>query len=164
MSDLFKDKYRTTSTRLPGWDYGSNAYYFVTIRARNRIEYFGDVLRDNSNAYGWPHGTHGRDVACNVSTGPHVTGIDIKHASSDERKQWMSDISPAPSSLPTIIRSFKSAATKQCHEFEYNFQWQSRYYDRIIRNEQTLYAVRRYTKTTPDRWQRNRNNSENIWV
>lgn len=39
----FKNKYRITSHRRPGWDYGSDALYFITICCKNRICYFGDI-------------------------------------------------------------------------------------------------------------------------
>ncbi len=39
--------FRIKSTRLSGWDYTSNGYYFVTICTRNRAPLLGEV-RDNS--------------------------------------------------------------------------------------------------------------------
>ncbi|MBI4122570.1 MAG: transposase [Parcubacteria group bacterium] len=47
MEGLYQDKYKIKSTRLSNWDYSSSAYYFVTICTHNRIEYLGEVLRDN---------------------------------------------------------------------------------------------------------------------
>jgi len=44
MSDKFKGKYRIESTRLKNWDYGSNAFYFVTICTQGRICFFGEVV------------------------------------------------------------------------------------------------------------------------
>jgi putative transposase len=44
MNDKFKNKYRIETTRLKGWDYGKNGYYFVTICTKDRIPYFGDVI------------------------------------------------------------------------------------------------------------------------
>ncbi len=44
MPDKFKGKYRIESTRLQNWDYGWNAYYFVTICTKNRECFFGDVV------------------------------------------------------------------------------------------------------------------------
>ncbi|MBI5141569.1 MAG: hypothetical protein HZA20_05170 [Nitrospirae bacterium] len=32
----YKNKYRIESTRLKGWDYGGNGYYFITICVKNR--------------------------------------------------------------------------------------------------------------------------------
>ena len=40
---LFKNKYRVESIRLPGWDYGSVAAYFITLCTKNRIHYFGEI-------------------------------------------------------------------------------------------------------------------------
>ena len=44
MNEKFKNKYRIETTRLKGWDYGKNGYYFVTICTKDRIPYFGDVI------------------------------------------------------------------------------------------------------------------------
>jgi putative transposase len=41
---LFGNKYRIESIRLKNWDYGSAGFYFVTICARNRECFFGDVI------------------------------------------------------------------------------------------------------------------------
>jgi len=44
MSDgKFKNKYRIASARLPHWDYGRQAAYFVTICTKNRQHYFGSI-------------------------------------------------------------------------------------------------------------------------
>jgi len=42
----YKNKYRIKSTRLQGWDYGINAYYFVTICTKNREECFGKIINN----------------------------------------------------------------------------------------------------------------------
>jgi REP element-mobilizing transposase RayT len=39
----FCDQYRVESARLKGWDYASNAIYFVTICAYERMDYFGEI-------------------------------------------------------------------------------------------------------------------------
>ena len=46
---LFKDKYRVESARLPGYDYSSAGWYFITICTGNRIKYFGDIVVETSN-------------------------------------------------------------------------------------------------------------------
>ena len=42
--EKFNNKYRIPSARLPWWDYGRNAAYFVTICTKNRQYYFGDII------------------------------------------------------------------------------------------------------------------------
>ena len=44
MSELFKNRYRIQSIRLPGWDYRNAGGYFVTICIQNRECYFGNIV------------------------------------------------------------------------------------------------------------------------
>ncbi len=65
----------------------------------------------------------------------------------------MSKLSPKPSSLSTIIRSYKSAVTRYAHTNGYlNFKWQSRFYDHIVKNEKELNAIHRYIRNNPINW------------
>ncbi|HTN19810.1 MAG TPA: transposase [Pelobium sp.] len=41
--DKFQNKYRISSTRLQGYDYGQNGAYFITICTQNRVHYFGEI-------------------------------------------------------------------------------------------------------------------------
>ena len=50
MTRLFNNKYRIDSCRLQSWDYASAAMYFVTIITKNRKRYFGEILKENSEA------------------------------------------------------------------------------------------------------------------
>ena len=40
----YKNKYRISSARLQGYDYGKNGAYFITICTNERIHYFGDII------------------------------------------------------------------------------------------------------------------------
>ena len=174
---LFKNRYRIRSIRLPHWNYKSDGSYFITICVKNRECVFGKIVNgkmvlseieeivqrywyeipdhfDNVQLDEFvvmPNHFHGiviicdsrrRDVACNVSTG-----------------NIMSRISPKSNSLSAIIRSFKSAVSNWCHKngFEF-FQWQPRYYERIIRNEKELNFVREYIANNPLQWNLDMNN------
>ena len=44
MTEKYKNKYRVKSHRMPNWDYGWNAAYFVTICTQNREHYFGEII------------------------------------------------------------------------------------------------------------------------
>lgn len=166
------EKYRIASARLKEYDYSAPNWYFVTINTKNHKEYFGEIKNGkmNLNDLGktaeeeWiktpelrknieldyyvvmPNHFHGiliiteticRDVARNVST----------------NKKY-SEISPQAGSLSTIIRGYKAAVTKRIHETgDKNFSWQARFYDRIIRNERELNAIRNYIEQNPLRWE-----------
>ncbi len=60
---------------------------------------------------------------------------------------------PAPGSLSAIIRSYKSAVTRWAGKNGYpSFAWQPRFYDHIIRNEQSLQSIRLYIRNNPLNW------------
>ena len=44
--EKYRNKYRIPAARARFWDYGWNAAYFVTICAKNRVCWFGDVVHD----------------------------------------------------------------------------------------------------------------------
>ena len=91
------------------------------------------------------------DVHQNVSTNEQTQ----KNANNTENKnEFFSKISPKSNSLSVIIRGFKASVTKYAHENGiFEFQWQSRFYDRIIRNEVELYNIRRYIEQNPLSWE-----------
>jgi len=68
---------------------------------------------------------------------------------------------PVPGSIPTIVRSFKSAATKCINEYRSTPGapvWQCNYYEHIIRTEESLNCIREYILTNPLRWHLDRQN------
>lgn len=68
-------------------------------------------------------------------------------------------------SLGAIIGQFKSVCTKRIWRAGYrDFEWQARFYDRIIRNERALNRIRAYIANNPARWEADRNNPENVWM
>ena len=176
---LFKNHFRIESARLKTWDYRNSAWYFVTINTKNNLEYFGKVKNGKVelNEIGkiamkyWleipdhfpyvdldyyiimPNHIHGvtilnsKDVACNVSTNSNNV---------------YSDISPKKCSLSSVIRSYKSAVTKWCNKSKIHFEWQPRFFDRIIRNEKELYNIRKYIQQNPLKWNLEKENPDNI--
>ena len=70
---------------------------------------------------------------------------------------------PISGSIPTIIRLFKSAVTREIKRLDYPFfysVWQRNYYEHIIRNENELNLIREYIQNNPLRWQYDRENLE----
>lgn len=43
MCSLFRNKYRSESDRLQGYDYALAGAYYVTIVTKNHIQYFGSI-------------------------------------------------------------------------------------------------------------------------
>lgn len=59
---------------------------------------------------------------------------------------------PGKNNLSTIIGSYKSAVTKHARRLGYEFGWQSRFYDRIIRNTESLIMVQKYILDNVVNW------------
>ncbi|HES59916.1 MAG TPA: hypothetical protein ENO18_05735 [Caldithrix sp.] len=58
-------------------------------------------------------------------------------------------------SIPTIIRSFKAAVTKQINEIKQSPGerfWQKNYWEHVIRNEQDLHRICNYIINNPLKW------------
>ena len=93
-----------------------------------------------------------RDVACNVSTG--ITEMTL-----GEKNEFMSTISPKSGSVGRIIGSYKSAVTKYAHKLGFDFAWQSRFYEHIIRNQKSLQKIQDYIINNPKNWENDKLNN-----
>jgi len=68
----------------------------------------------------------------------------------------MASISPKSGSLSTILRSFKSAVTKDAHFIHADFEWQTRFHDHIIRNDESYHTIKNYIKVNPQSWKKDK--------
>ena len=62
---------------------------------------------------------------------------------------------PTSDSIPTIVRLFKSAATKRINTMRKmpgTPLWQRNYYEHIIRDDADLCRIREYAETNPACW------------
>ena len=86
----------------------------------------------------------GRDVARNVSTSARnvSTVVDTQ----------MANISPRKNSLAVVIRGIKSSITKFANENNIPFAWQTRFHDRIIRNQNEFDRISDYIEKNVVNW------------
>jgi REP element-mobilizing transposase RayT len=71
---------------------------------------------------------------------------------------------PVAKSLPTVMRSFKSGASKQINKARKTPGcplWQRNYYEHVVRNEEDLNEIREYIITNPLKWAVDRENPNN---
>jgi putative transposase len=184
MSDeYFKNKFRVASTRLGHWDYGWPGFYYVTICTQNMVCCLGEI-KDN-NVY---LSEVGKIVFAELLKTPElrpyvklddfiimpnhihvifeiqedkdfdVDGRDTARHVSTERKFGNAQ----PKSLSSIIGSFKSAASKHCHEKNLDFQWQINYYEHIIKNDEDYARIKEYIANNPINWVKDENNPINF--
>ena len=64
--------------------------------------------------------------------------------------------------LSSIIGSYKSAVSKHAHRLGFHFVWQSRFYDHIIRNDQSYRNIAEYISNNPAKWDDDEFNPTNI--
>lgn len=161
------------SIRLKGYDYRQSGVYFVTICAYRKLRLFGQVLdgRMLPNDLGatvtecWNQIPLVRDKveldACVVRPN-HIHGIIIinnnaavENAARTAQSVDASASRPARGSLESIVGQFKRAVTlrgKSLNQPPEGPIWQRNYYERIIRNENSLNDIRNYIAENPERW------------
>jgi REP element-mobilizing transposase RayT len=150
------------NVRLDGWKsklHGARRHSIVGLRLPNHIHGIIGLksARDSSHSSQDLGNTKGdtsniivprKDVQLNVPT--------------KESSKTMSDISPKMGSLPVIVRTYKAAVTTRCRSDGLNaFEWQSRYYDHIIRDGTDLDRVRMYILNNPVNWESDEDNPRN---
>ncbi len=161
-SGKYQETYRIASARLPGWDYGSNAAYFITICTQNRIQAFGEIANGQMNLTDVGQSAqncwnaipeHFPFVILDefVVMPNHVHGIVVI----DQQEPRPSDINrfgPQSKNLASIVRGYKIGVTKFARQHQIPFDWQPRYHDHVIRNAQELARIRKYIKENPQNW------------
>lgn len=68
------------------------------------------------------------------------------------KNEQMSAISPRSGTLSAIVRSYKSAVTRHANRLGLDHGWQSRFHDRIIRNDAEYQRIADYIVANPARW------------
>jgi len=161
------------SVRLPGFDYSKIGMYFVTVCASERRCIFGEVRDDETvlSSIGqivsacWieiPHHFPNVKIEAYVVMPNHIHGIltihsNWKGAGSQEKlaAPMESFGKPTPRSIPTIVRSFKAAASRHSRESGYvkgESIWQRGYYEHVLRNTREYVEVTNYILQNPARW------------
>ena len=102
---------------------------------------------------------HGDDCLNIVETGFKPVSTEFCVSTIMKKINNQNKFGPQSKNLPSIIRGFKIGVTKYCRRNTNIWNiWQSRFYDRIIRNEQELNRIRKYIVENPQCWKRDRNN------
>jgi len=178
------ERHHRRSIRLKGYDYTQPGAYFVTIVTQNRACLFGEVvegqMRLNEAVHlaqrCWTdipnHFPHVQLDAFIIMPNPvHGILVIAHHAAPDDVgarhavPQPPRTASHTPTveqfgkpvhgSIPTIVRSFKSATTRHINILRGTPGapvWQPNYYEHIIRDERSLNRIREYIVTNPLRW------------
>ncbi|MFH0776669.1 MAG: hypothetical protein V1936_03610 [Patescibacteria group bacterium] len=185
MEKLFQKKYRVASARLRSWDYSQDSYYFVTICTRDKKKFFG-VIRDKKiilsplgeiaenfwqqipehfpfvrldKSVVMPNHLHGIVIIDKWGCGEN-SGKGRRDAKFCVSTCAQNKFGPQSKNLASIIRGFKAGVKKYATMHDLDFTWQSRYYDRVIRDENELNRIQDYILTNVANWEKDKDNLE----
>ncbi|WP_461640387.1 transposase [Labilibaculum euxinus] len=171
----FQNKYRIPQARAVWWNYSNEGSYFVTICTYKKQLFFGSITDQKMELSEigklahqfWcgipdhfpfaklhafvvmPNHVHGIIEIFNSEETLHATSV---HNGSDSKNEKMAAISPKKGSLASILRSYKSAVTKEARKTDPDFEWQERFYDHIIRDDQEYHRIENYINNNPRKW------------
>jgi len=153
--------------RLKSFDYRQPGAYFITINSFYRNNFFGRLSKNlvSLNNFGciasecWkeiPNHFSGVQLDEFIIMPNHLHGIiwivpsgDTACCVSTENQNEVFEKfgKPVKNSIPTIIRSYKSAVTRLIHQKNPGLKiWQSNYYEHVIRNNDDLDKTREYIR------------------
>ncbi len=144
--ELFQNKYRVKSTRLPRWDYGSNGFYFVAICTRDRLHFLGRIENGHVILFEagqiasscWaeipkhfknvsidayvimPNHVHGIVVIDNNVGKSHIVNVETRHVVSLQQSKQPNQTNrfskPIKGSLSVIVQQYKSSVMRRCRK------------------------------------------------
>jgi REP element-mobilizing transposase RayT len=155
------------SARLPFYEYNRPGGYFITICSHERLCLFGAITESTITLS--PTGQlvqdcwldlpnhHKLELDYFIVMPNHVHSIlMLTEASTAGRAPTLESFQkPVVNSVPTIIRSYKSAVTKAAREHGMvgiDGIWQRGYFERVLRNEHELIEARKYIEQNPQKW------------
>ena len=173
------------SIRLPSHDYGEEGPYLVTVCTDERLHLLGRVLGSGValTSFGevaseeWSRTSdlrEGIELDEFIVMPNHVHGIVwIVREATVVGAQRAAPLRPDAGqrfavhagSLGAIVRAFKSATTRRINELRCTpgaTFWQRNYYERVIRDERELSAIREYILDNPRKWNEDVHNPLNI--
>ena len=184
------DIHKRQSIRLKEYDYSEDGAYFVTVCAKDRECIFGTIedqkviLNDASMMVGkwWmelankfsnieldkyvimPNHFHGIIViTSDYCRGEVASPLNV--VGNKRPKQMGGETPPLHKhTLGQIVAYFKYQSTKAINITRENPGvpiWQRNYYEHVIRNENALYAVRKYIQDNPLNWDEDDDNPKN---
>ena len=171
--EKFKNKYRVPSARAQWWDYGRDAAYFITICTANREHFFGQISNGKMQLspigviadmcwFDIKHHAKHIELGAFVVMPNHIHGILILDGNNrpEKKSQPMHENegktrfqNQGKNTISAIVGSYKSAVSKHARRLGFEFAWQPRFHDHIIRDEPAFQQISNYVLQNPLKWQ-----------
>ena len=134
------------SPRIPGYDYATPNYYFITIctHEKNCIFWSGGKL----NTFG----QFAFDAAMQISA--HFPGNRVdSFVVMPNHIHMILVVEPGGTDATVVIGQYKSQVSKEIHKIDPKRKiWQTSFHDHGIRNYRQYQHIREYIETNPMRW------------
>jgi REP element-mobilizing transposase RayT len=134
------------SPRIPGYDYATPNYYFITIctHEKNCIFWSGGKL----NTFG----QIAFDAAMQISA--HFPGNRVdRFVVMPNHIHMILVVEPGGTDATVVIGQYKSQVSKEIHKIDPKRKiWQTSFHDHGIRNYRQYQHIREYIETNPMRW------------
>jgi len=148
--------------RLPTWDYAETGAYFVTATTIDRRPIFGEIVERCWHDLVAHYSNVALDQFCVMPN--HVHGVIWIRGAGRAGLILLRKDAPTPDrrhGLPEIVRAFKTFSARRINEARGapgTAVWQRNYYERVIRDDRELNAIREYIQTNPLRWHLDKEN------
>ena len=174
-----QEKGERRSIRLTNYDYAQAGAYFVTICTFQRHCLMGEILMGamdlskigqivNEEWLRSPEIRTGVKLDIFQIMPNHIHGIVIfAQPAPDDNcvgAHSRAPLSRQPRSLGSLVAGFKSASTKRINQLRGTPGlpvWQRNYYERVIRDDRDLDAIRHYIVENPAKWAEDSENPRN---
>lgn len=166
-----KSRQYRKSVRWNNYDYSREGSYFITINTKDKFPYFGEIQNgimclSFAGQIVYNEWLNTLKVRKNISIGEFVVMPDHFHAvvfidtqinedkmEDSNVREYKNSFGPQKNNLSSIVRGFKGSSTKQIQTMGLpEFEWQSRFHDRVIRNYEELLRVEEYIMHNISRW------------
>jgi len=156
------ERTRHNSLRLQGYDYSRSGIYFLTVCVKNNEPMFGKI--ENGIMQLNERGQIAQIEL--INTANHLQFELIEYVIMPNHVHLLAAITkpqpvgaaitpPEPLSkrmVPKIVQGYKAAVTRKL-----GFSlWQRSYFDIIVKDDEELQHIQRYTQNNPITWQRDR--------
>jgi putative transposase len=157
-------------TRMNGFDYRTEACYFVTSCCKDRIHHFGHVENGKLvlNAYSQ---IAAKQIEWFAEQYPYLRIHNSVVMPNHVHILLEIDCSKIPhveqpvkiKSVSSLMGAYKTTTSKQIRlAGNVNFEWQRSFHDRIVRDQIEFNPIHRYISNNPEKWIENRLNDHYV--
>ena len=166
--EKFQNKYRIPSARA-WWHAYKGGFYFVTICTANRLHHFGEIINGEmilsaignvakNNLDEVPIHYLYAEIPLFAVMPNHIHAIIVIDDEKTDVETGvpfnkMAEIAQMRGRLSVVVGGLKSAITRIARQHDVSFAWQSRFHDRIIRNQNEMNRITEYIINNVAQWE-----------